>query len=538
MIYTPIIWPILISALIQGGIALYARRYYAAPAARMFNITAWLAFAWLLGYIPNFSTYNPSWKFLWVQLQMIPAIFIAPSVLAFALEYTGKGDWLTRKNLGGMLFIPALSVLGLLTSPYHNLFRYNFRLEPASPFPIFLSDKGTLYWIYLAYTIALVLLSFALLLTSFNTRTLLFRNTLLITAGFFAPFAVNLLYLLGVTPLRGLDLTPFAFILAGLIYIVAMRDFRIFEVNPIARQAVMDNLADLVLVLDMRGNIADYNRAAQAACGLSPAQIGSSPQTLSQPWADLCQRHAETLSCKEEISLALGGSPRIFDLTISPIQDKQNRNLGRLFLLREITERKKTEDALLASEKRYRELADEAPLAVAVVDLATGKVAYANRRASDLFEIPTDQTLGILARDRYANPEDRDRLLRLLKEQGQATEFEAPMITGKGRKFWASITSNISMFEGRPAIHSTYSDITEKKHVEEALQDSEKRYRLLAENISDVIWILDLETSKFRYVSPSVERLRGYTVEEVMAQDMSAALTDFTGPDFAFQAVA
>jgi PAS domain S-box-containing protein len=48
---------------------------------------------------------------------------------------------------------------------------------------------------------------------------------------------------------------------------------------------------------------------------------------------------------------------------------------------------------------------------------------------------------------------------------------------------------------------------------------------LLAENSSDVIWVLDLETQRFRYISPSVERLRGYTAEEVMAQDMSAALT-------------
>ncbi len=68
-------------------------------------------------------------------------------------------------------------------------------------------------------------------------------------------------------------------------------------------------------------------------------------------------------------------------------------------------------------------------------------------------------------------------------------------------------------------------EIAARHEMEQAVQRSEERYRMLAEQSSDVIWTLDLASSRFTYVSPSVQRLRGYTAEEVMAQNMEYSLT-------------
>lgn len=127
-----------------------------------------------------------------------------------------------------------------------------------------------------------------------------------------------------------------------------------FDIVPIARNVVMENLDDIFIVLDIHGNIVDFNHAAQSALAPSPPTIGASPTTLSQPWAGIFHRHADTSSCKEEITLEQDGSNHAYELTISQIQDKQAHTLGKFFLFHDITKLKQAE----ADEREQRILAE------------------------------------------------------------------------------------------------------------------------------------------------------------------------------------
>ena len=80
--------------------------------------------------------------------------------------------------------------------------------------------------------------------------------------------------------------------------------------------------------------------------------------------------------------------------------------------------------------------------------------------------------------------------------------------------------------DGKPTdIVGIWMDITDRRKIEEALRESEKKYRLLADNITDNIWTLDLETLSFSYVSPSVVGIMGYTAEEATGLHLQDVLT-------------
>jgi PAS domain S-box-containing protein len=234
--------------------------------------------------------------------------------------------------------------------------------------------------------------------------------------------------------------------------------------------------------------------------------------------ADCCAVLLSGLKTAEE-DQAEGLESGADDYIVRPISDRE-----LLARMRVLVRLQRTQEALRQSEQRYGLLADNAPLAVAVIDVQTSRVVYANPMAAALFETTVAQALGTRALDYYVDPHERERLVRQLTAQGRVNDFEVRLKKRSGQEFWASITSTLSMFKNRPAIHTVYLDITERKRAEEVLRQSEAQYRLLAENIVDVVWILS-PAGQFTYVSPSVQRLRGYTPQEVLSQSPAEALT-------------
>ena len=354
MSYTPFIWPLLISALITGGVVFYSRRYQDTPMIRSFRLLMGLVTAWSLLYALGISVPDLAFRILILNFIYAPSVFAALASLDLALQYTGNGQWLTRGRLNLFVILSALFLVCAFTSSWHELWRYDYEVVWNGSLPLVVSSMGPVYWKYIGYMMLVSITTIAILTTAFRYRTLYFRNTLILTVGLTLPIVVGFLYVMKLLPVRGFDWTPVSFIWLGIFFGWALLRGRLFDVIPVARNTVVENLEDLMVVLNPAGLILDFNRAAQTALGLSPSAIGSAPTALSPPWGGIFQRYAETTACKEEVLFSVDGRDAAYELTISPIQDEQGQILGRFFLLHDIAKRKRFE----AAEREQRILAE------------------------------------------------------------------------------------------------------------------------------------------------------------------------------------
>ena len=215
------------------------------------------------------------------------------------------------------------------------------------------------------------------------------------------------------------------------------------------------------------------------------------------------------------------GSLRWHHWTDRAIFDSENRVVEYASVGSDITDRKIAQIALQASEKSLRRLTDNMYDVIMQIN-PEGSILYAS--PSHEWVLGTDPET-VIGRSIFDNlhEDDLDQTFALFSRavaKGVNPEpFTLRYKHKDGHYLWmesaASILTNGNgEFEG--AVLSS-RDITQRLEVEAALRRSEQRYRLLAENASDVIWIRDMDLNT-TYISPAVEKLRGYTVQEALSQ--------------------
>ncbi|MBK8047825.1 MAG: PAS domain-containing sensor histidine kinase [Anaerolineales bacterium] len=216
---------------------------------------------------------------------------------------------------------------------------------------------------------------------------------------------------------------------------------------------------------------------------------------------------------RTEMTLRCADGNRLpVDLTSSLFTDANGRTLAGVFFM-DISERRRTEAAMRASEERYRQLADEAPLPVAVIDAETLTIQYANPQAGYLFEMDPTVAVGRSCTDFLVDPDELARFSVTTAKYGRVDDIELLMRSDKGREFWVSMNTTVTTYAGRPALHSVYLDISARKRIEAEMRrlndELEQRVAERTEQLqAALIDVQQLEESKDAFLASVSHDLR------------------------------
>jgi diguanylate cyclase (GGDEF)-like protein/PAS domain S-box-containing protein len=160
--------------------------------------------------------------------------------------------------------------------------------------------------------------------------------------------AWNILYVIGLSPVKRHDISPALLSLVGVTVTWGLFRFRTFDILPVAQDAVLNSLQDGVIVLNTQGQIAAINPAAQRVFEWpATSVIGRTAVEVFSPWPEIVQWIHNRREAQIEFTLSpAAGASRHYDLALSPLFDSFKRPIGQLILLHDITERKTVEETL------------------------------------------------------------------------------------------------------------------------------------------------------------------------------------------------
>ena len=208
-----------------------------------------------------------------------------------------------------------------------------------------------------------------------------------------------------------------------------------------------------------------------------------------------------------------------------PIRNAAGEIIGLFGIARDITETKRVASALQREQQFSKLVIEKLPGIFYLYTYPENRLVLWNKQHENLLGYRSEEMAGRHVTDWHL-PEARNAVLEAVDDvmkNGQ-NSIEAPLITKDGRPIYFALTGVRFETEEKSFFMGLGTDITERRKMEEALKVSEERHRLLADNASDVIWTMGLD-GRFTYVSPSVERLCGFSNLEVMQQSLTEVLT-------------
>ena len=308
------------------------------PGVRALRLLLWSIALWAGGSALALMAPDRATWITFEQVAWIGRIGVPLAWALFALQYTGYGDRVTRRSVA-LLALPATVMLALVwTNPLHGLVWSEVQMVYTQGVAVGIQSLGPAFWAFLAYAYTLVLAGIVLVMRLVFTADHLFVDQgVALLLGVSAPLFANVASVTGAVPIPGLDMTPYMFTISGITYGYAFYRSDLLDRVPATRQigrtAVVRNMRDGVIVVDEDDVVVDVNPLAQQQFDLSKDEVvGRSVRAVfDDPEFELPVGEGTVVWSSD--------GPFEYEVKVSKLTDQHGRQLGRILVLRDITDR-------------------------------------------------------------------------------------------------------------------------------------------------------------------------------------------------------
>lgn len=313
----------------------------------------------------------------------------------------------------------------------------------------------------------------------------------------------------------------------------------IAEMDFLQLTRIIDFVSDATLVIDLEGKVIAWNKAMENLTGIKAEEIiGKGNYEYALPFYN-CRRpilvdlvlkpdtkiESEYKNLKRE-GTTISGEAYVSSLgqrgsytwgKAAPLYDSSGKIAGAIESIRDITERVQIDEDLRRNRRKYRDLFENSIMGI-YQSVPGGRYLSVNPAFARLFGYETPEELIASVTDighqLYVNPQDRDRAIKTLLEQGYLEGFELEVQRRDGTKFWVSMNTIIVQDEDGTHYDGTVEDISKRKYAEDALKASEEKYRQLFENANESILVA--QDGRIKFFNPKLMEVTGYSETDLL----------------------
>jgi two-component system, cell cycle sensor histidine kinase and response regulator CckA len=307
---------------------------------------------------------------------------------------------------------------------------------------------------------------------------------------------------------------------------------------------ILDSMKEGLYEIDLKGTYTFVNKAAAGQLGYTPEELaGMSYKSITSPETgrhlyEIFHRIYETGEPEFLMDydvIRKDGSIRTHQSNAQLIRDSSGKPTGFRNLARDVTDRKRAEEAEKQSEEKYRNILETMEEGLFESDF-NNKYTFVNDAACRLMGYERDELIGMDAH-RIHPPEMIDDILKIYRKMYKTgkpeflLDYKVIRKDGSVRIHQANALTIRNSTGEIVGFRTLARDVTERRRAEEALRQkeealrlSEEKYRMIAENVNDVIWTIDFNMN-FTYISPSIFLVTGHMPEEIQNKPVKDIMT-------------